>query len=699
MSRARTAGVLAALTVAATVSTAAQGGAAAAQPAPDVSVSISAIAPVAAGPGDQLTVSGTVTNRGGGTALSVDVQLRIGADPVLDRGQLADLASANSRPPGIVQAALANQQDLLPRATLVFALKVPVDSLALTAAGVYPMAIEVITGPPGNRNRAATARTFLPWDMTAVKPTRVAVLWPVLSTPSRDANGVPIGTRLQDEIAGRLTHVLTAAAGTPVTWLVDGDTLQSASSLATGAPTTAAPTTGGQPPRTSPPDPAAAAWLGQLVRQSTGAQVVAVPYADPDLVGTVRAGLTADLTASSRLGPKTAAAVLGGSAAAALALLDWPADGTADRATIAALPRTGGSTVLLSDVFATPVHPVTYTPSGVGLLSGTGLTAVTADAVLSNLLSTSPGRMGGAVLGRQRMLAELAMIGAERPSVQRSIVIAAPRSWDPDTVYVQGLLKAVAAAGWVQLVSLSDLTSTAAQGPARRLLSYPATAAGRELDAAQYAQVRTGHQRLDAISSVLGPVSQPVADQLASYADALLRSESYQWRSSRDAGHAFVRGAVDLLARQQGQVRLVSPGAVTLAARSGKIPVTVVNDMSQPVRVRVGVQAVPAVRLRLIQPPAVTVEPHSSTTLEVAAEATTNGSLLVVAQLLTLDGKPYGDPQTFPVQITGLGAVAELIVVGALLLLTAALVVRVARAVRTGRRRPGSPASVRGRAR
>ena len=45
-------------------------------------------------------------------------------------------------------------------------------------------------------------------------------------------------------------------------------------------------------------------------------------------------------------------------------------------------------------------------------------------------------------------------------------------------------------------------------------------------------------------------------------------------------------------------------------------------------------------------------------------------------------------------QVTGFGAVAELLVGGALVLLTVALVVRVVRAVRTGRR-PGSPASVR----
>jgi hypothetical protein len=105
------------------------------------------------------------------------------------------------------------------------------------------------------------------------------------------------------------------------------------------------------------------------------------------------------------------------------------------------------------------------------------------------------------------------------------------------------------------------------------------------------------------------------------------------------------------------------------------------------------------VRLALTQPSAVELGPHSSTTLDIAANATTNGSVQVVAQLLTPGGEQFGPPQTFAVQVTGFGAVAALLVAVALVLLSVALVVRVVRAVRSGRRRPGSPASVRAPAR
>jgi len=81
----------------------------------------------------------------------------------------------------------------------------------------------------------------------------------------------------------------------------------------------------------------------------------------------------------------------------------------------------------------------------------------------------------------------------------------------------------------------------------------------------------------------------------------------------------------------------------------------------------------------------------------VSADATTNGSVQLNVQLQALGGQPYGVTVSFPVQITGFGEVAQVIVGAAFALLAVALLVRVARAIRSGAR-PGSPASVRERA-
>jgi hypothetical protein len=659
-------------------------------PATQVQVDVTTLTPRAPHPGQTLQVSGTVTNHGTTTLADVNVQLRLSTSPVEGRSELGALAGSTTRPPGGAVATDALGEPLAPGATAPFALGLPVDGLNLTQPGVYPLAVEVIADDPATqaRTRFGAARTFLPWDMGAVKPTRIAVLWPVSSGPTVDADGVPIDHLMRDQLTGRLQALLSAAAGTSVSWLLDGDTLESVQSMAAGAP---APSTGSGTGSTAPPDPTAAAWLAQL-RTAVGLQSVwALPYADQDPVSVVRAGLTQDVSTASSLGTDVVASVLGRQLTGTVVGVSWPAEGTADRATLTALQKWAPPQVVLSDTYAEPTRSTTYTPSGVGPLVGTGLTAITTDSTLSRLLATPADQAGGPVLGEQRLLAETAMIGLELPSVSRALVMVPPRGWSPDSDYVHALLHVLDGSPWVTVTELSALVQHPLSGPGRQLPVYPAGVRSRELPPAQMAAVREGHSRLDALTSLLQADAVSVRD---TYTRALLRAESAAWRGDRAGGRAYALSVPARLATVQDQVHLVPSGPVTLAARSGRIPVTVVNDLDQRVTVRVVVTAVPSVRMTLTQPAPVTLEPHSSTTLDVAADATTNGAVQVVAHLATSDGQAFGVPQTFAVQVTGFGAVAAGLVVAALALLAVALVVRVLRAIRSGRR-PGSPSSAR----
>ena len=205
---------------------------------------------------------------------------------------------------------------------------------------------------------------------------------------------------------------------------------------------------------------------------------------------------------------------------------------------------------------------------------------------------------------------------------------------------------------------------------------------------------RSGETALDALTAV---VADPTSLR-DSYVRALLRSESTVWRTQRTHRADLRRSVDDAISAQVSSVRVVESGALTLAARSGKIPVTVENRLNQTVTMHLSVAADPAVRLTLTQPAEQKIPAGESRTFEVPAEATTNGNVQLIVRLLTPSGKPYGSTVTFPVQITGFGAVAQLVVGAAFVLLAVALVVRVGRAIRRGRR-PGSEASVRERAR
>ena len=127
--------------------------------------------------------------------------------------------------------------------------------------------------------------------------------------------------------------------------------------------------------------PEAAAWLARLTAQTAERPVLALPYADPDVASVVRAGLSHDLDTATTLGGDVTASVLGrtGTGGGAHRWTGRPrAPPTAPA--VNAIEPSGAGQVLLSDAYTRRSHATSYTPSGVGPLTGTSLTAVVADA-------------------------------------------------------------------------------------------------------------------------------------------------------------------------------------------------------------------------------------------------------------------------------------------------------------------------------
>jgi hypothetical protein len=649
-----------------------------AQPLEITVTELSPLAPTAA---DTVHLAGRVTNSGDSPVTDLIVQLRVSSRPLLSRSALAASASNTDPPPGSVAGAPVDvAATLAPGASGRWQLDVPGAQLALSGYGVYPMAVEArATRADGSRARLGTARTFLTWgsDTNGLQPTRLAVLWPVLATPAAGAGDTLPAASFGSELNGRLTDLVTTAAGEPVSWVLDGDLLESAGALADGGPLP-------QGSAIAAPDPAAARWLASLKSAVGTGDVNALAYADPDAVAVTRAGLTADLKTSTALGPAVVRDVLGRSVTGDVA---WPAEGTADAAALGALNDAGVRAVVLSDVYTPTSRTVSYTPSAVGPLENSQLTALVTDRVLSALLATPAAQQGGAVLARQRFLSELAMITAERPFDGRAVVVAPPRYWQPEVAAVRDLLSALGSVPWVQPQTVQQLRAQASPGVSRRRPSYPTVVARREVSAGQLDQVRVGRYDLQALTSVLSQ-PQPLADQLER---GLLRAESTAWRERAVAGTAFARSVSAVIAKAQAGVRIVPSGPITLTSRSGQIPITVANDLDQAVTVRLDVAAVPSVRMTLSQPGLVTVGAGRRETVEVQAKAAANGRLVVQTRLLAPDGQVYGPVLSFPVRATGIGQVAQWVVGGALVLLTVALSYRIGRAIRRGRH-PG-PAS------
>ena len=153
--------------------------------------------------------------------------------------------------------------------------------------------------------------------------------------------------------------------------------------------------------------------------------------------------------------------------------LAWPAEGTADRAALTAdradrrRPRCCCRTPT-----PPPCASTSYTPSGIGPLSGTGLTAV-----VRRRDPVPAADHAGRAVGRAPCSASSGCSPSWRWSGSSSRRCPArwswcpPRGWTPDPAYVHGLLQALGARAWVQVARLADLT--------RRGGSRPGPAAAR----------------------------------------------------------------------------------------------------------------------------------------------------------------------------------------------------------------------------
>jgi hypothetical protein len=133
--------------------------------------------------------------------------------------------------------------------------------------------------------------------------------------------------------------------------------------------------------------------------------------------------------------------------------------------------------------------------------------------------------------------------------------------------------------------------------------------------------------------------------------------------------------ASDRLAR----VTVLAPEAVTLSSRSGVFPLTVANDLDEPVTVRVDLEPANPDRLSVADTGPLRVEPGEKAAVDIRADAVANGRVPVTVQLTTVDGDPLGEPRRVLVVATEYGAIGWGVVAAGMALLALATGVRVAR--------------------
>ncbi len=660
-----------------------------------VEVAVTTQTPAIGRSGSTLQLAGTVTNGGSQVLREVSVRLRMSQTGLGSRSELqAVMAGQVTSRDGQVVAEVT-LPDLGPGAVAPFDLRQALDRVPeLTGFGVYALGVEVV-GRRGQKaaGRVALARSLLPWapSTPAVTPTGFSWVWPLVAEPVRLADGTFATDRLARELApgGRLDRLLQAGIrldqGAALTWAIDPELVETVQDMA-GGDGYRVVADGGR--NTVPGGGAGLAqvWLEQLQAATSGAPVLPLPYADPDVVALVRHGAPGDVARARRAAAEVLATALPG--ADVSSELAWPADGYLDRNTLAALARTGVTGVVLDGRALPPTIDLSYTPSGRARIpSAAGPVAgLLADPGLADLLAAAPTPAATAppVLAAQRVVAETAMIAAELPSggTDRTIVAMPPRRWDPSQGYLDQLV-AQTQAPWAAPVSLREMAGDTPPEVDRTRLRYPGRERRAELPEASLRAMDTFRSGIATLAGILTDRTRLVPGLQASH----LRLTSTYWRGRSEARARRFFREQDYLSELRKSVR-VQPGDFTFGSKTGNIPVTLVNDLDQPVDVALRLEPqTPRLRLQAVEVPEIGA--NQKIQVEVPATALAGGLVVVEADLRTPGGAPFAPPVALRVRVTEIGTVALVITIGAAVVLFIAAGVRVVRRLR--RRDPDDP--------
>ncbi|MFE2095747.1 DUF6049 family protein [Streptomyces sp. NPDC059468] len=656
-----------------------------------VSVSVDSLSPSAPTDGDTLTVSGTVTNNGKQAVTGAHVGLRVGR-MLNTRSAIDGVAQHSDDLQGGTGTEVGGKYEekfskLAPGVAEHFSISVPVDKLDLGDDGVYEFGVALsgqTSAQPWDQV-LGVQRTFLPWQPAeADTKTKTTFLWPLISTvhmTARTGAGelqtpVFLNDDLAKEIApgGRLAQMLELGKDLDVTWVIDPDLLASVDAMAgnyrvqgDGNTTTA-----------GTHQAVAKQWLAGLQKAVAGKEVVALPFADPDLAslahsGTSVTGSLSHLKDATDVAATTVKTVLHVTPDTDFA---WPVEGAVDPSIMKVATSAGADRVIARSDSLQETAGLSYTPSAARPVGG-GTTAVVADARLSTAFDGDLTKADSATLAVQEFLAQSLELNAQTDE-QRSIVVAPQRM--PSASQAQAMataLKALQDETWSQSQNLTAAAKAKPDPDATTRIpstsAYPSSLRKQELPRTAFEQIARTQDKLDNFKVILSDQSRVVTP----FGRAINREMSTSWRDRSTEADSFRGDVENWLDELADQVKLIDKSETKLSGRSATIPVTVQNNLVQPVnhlvlrltstnptRLKIGGKAYYEQRVE--------VSGGHSQSVKFTTSANANGRVSVYAQLYTEEGQEYGDPVQFDVKVTEVTPTVMLVIGGGVLLLVLA---------------------------
>ncbi|MBA3654375.1 MAG: hypothetical protein H0W70_09300 [Actinobacteria bacterium] len=474
----------------------------------------------------------------------------------------------------------------------------------LRGPGVYPVSVE-LRGVGGGRqaDRFVTHLVNIPEPVTGPK-LAAAMILPLAAPPALQRDGSRRLTNAWSSALRALVAGLGSYQDVPVTVLPQPETLQA---LALS-------------PRSEDRD-AIAALTGAI----GGRLTLASPYVrlnEPAYAN----GLEGEETAQRRRGRDVAAAVLGAPPDGGTAVID----DSLDDATANRLMDAGAARVVVRDRALAPINLRTTLTQPFQLRGRANrrLPAVAADDGLAAHFT----RKVAAPLAAHQLLADLAVLYFDSPGLVRGAAALPPAAWRPTSDFMVALLDGLRSSPILLPVDAAALFAAvpAAGGPTRGavLQRDAASAAVTALPAIDMRRARRQLTALEGLTIGPNPAVTTLEERLlvSQSADLRARQRSEYLAAARAASTAQLRA-----------IRVPENQAITLTARRGEIPVTILRDVPYPVRVLVQLSSdklqFPAGALARLD------LTRRNTTTRFTVQARTSGTFPLEVTLRSPDGK------------------------------------------------------------
>ena len=671
---------------------------------PHVTVQLSAITPRVARPGQSVKVTGVVRNTGGKPVAAPVVVARLRTTGLGSRDQVAAWANGSDAVlPGPEVAHQGLHGTLGTGRSASFSLTLPAAAVRSPSAfAALPLAVEV--HPGSSPAVVGTTHTFLPWFQRK-EFTRLSLAFaiPLTLDPDPDLFGAPSARRTQAwqtaiGPGSRIDRLLTGAGAAPVTWAVDpallGPPATAEATPANQATSTPSPTPTGSSPATPTVDPVAGlttALAGRLREGGAQHTIWSLPYSDPDLATTLSLAPGDPSVTTVMATPDQLSAAVGRTVRRDVA---WPVDGRISpqrEAGLRDLYRGSGLTASIVSASSLPAPDNGVTPDA-GRRTPDGLPLLAYDDRLSRLLTATSSPDDG-VTTVQQFLADTIAVLQERPSVPRSVLVAAPRAFAGDPDVLAALMSATADAPWLSRTSTTELLHQAvdAETPATQGGAGPAPSGRDALAPGRSPLTRSVLERIPGLRDQIQGVASlvdPAQFRSALWQDAATQLLSSRWRGQPQS-FATLRSSVESSAAELSSGIRVNPSNVNFLADQGVLQITVVNTLNVPVHdVRLHLEP-GSPRLRIDDQPApLRINRLSRTTVKVHVTAVAAGLVPVQASLSSANGTRIGQGARVDVRVSPtetwvywvLGVAAGVV-----------LVLGVFRSLRRGRPRPTLP--------